>query len=580
MLPFTLRTICGCQEVTPTSCIAADVITYVGPNLPCSGIQNNDTLTVALQKLDYSICGQSPFTTTTTTTTTIIPVLLLIEVTKAAIDGLIMTNNLIVGATYKISGVHPTLYNDGTNAGTIIYLQALTTNTLAKEGHGEFYNPKYNKLIAGFGIWSNYSTWAATLLTGNFLTNELITGDGGQTGQLLATLDNNTFIALTGDWSTVTSITGNSSLATASIATIILKTYAIGSNVIWGGYSWTNISGLVGTSTNVLNLGLDWTKDVYSLINYNKVLDIIEYDYINDWISRRYEVQSGNDIIYNFRDKVYMGFIDSAISVFMFGNEFDVVNYIGIGNNLVIHAYNENINFTGTYQDNLTFDIGSYQSIITFGPGSYQDNLTFGPGSSQDYFTFGTGAYQNYLTFGANSHQQDISLSINSFQNNITFGSNSYQNNIVLGSNSSQFGLTFSTNSFQNVLTFIANASQNNLVFGLNSYQSNITFETLSSQNSLIFGVRSFQDTITINSGFGQQKLTFDNSASQQSLIIISLMSDITFATDTNVVGVVYTTATLINQLYPKTIYKRPDGVIKLRYYNNSDVLVIADIID
>jgi hypothetical protein len=32
------------------------------------------------------------------------------------------------------------LYDDGTNAGTTIFIQALSTNTLSTQGIGEFYN--------------------------------------------------------------------------------------------------------------------------------------------------------------------------------------------------------------------------------------------------------------------------------------------------------------------------------------------------------------------------------------------------------------------------------------------------------
>jgi hypothetical protein len=36
--------------------IDSDHIIYTGPNLPCSGVSNNDFLTVALQKIDSKIC--------------------------------------------------------------------------------------------------------------------------------------------------------------------------------------------------------------------------------------------------------------------------------------------------------------------------------------------------------------------------------------------------------------------------------------------------------------------------------------------------------------------------------------------
>lgn len=132
------------------------------------------------------------------------------------IDLLIAGNALIPGIVYQISGTHKergwfyppnnaeggirmSLYDDGNNAGTTIFLTALTTSELSKQGHGEFYNPKYNKLIEGFGIWNNYSTWTSTLTSGTFSSNELITADNFATGQLFATLSDNIFIVLTGD---------------------------------------------------------------------------------------------------------------------------------------------------------------------------------------------------------------------------------------------------------------------------------------------------------------------------------------------------------------------------------------------
>jgi hypothetical protein len=46
------------------------------------------------------------------------------------------------------------------------------------------------------------------------------------------------------------------------------------------------------------------------------------------------------------------------------------------------------------------------------------------------------------------------------------------------------------------------------------------------------------------------------------------------------IINVDLSAATIIYADYPRTTYKRPDGVTKLRYYNNSDVLVIANITD
>lgn len=54
--------------------IGSGYISYIGPNLACTGINTNDTLSVALQKIDAAICEiaaqleQCCLTTTSTTT--------------------------------------------------------------------------------------------------------------------------------------------------------------------------------------------------------------------------------------------------------------------------------------------------------------------------------------------------------------------------------------------------------------------------------------------------------------------------------------------------------------------------------
>ena len=42
---------CGCNDC----CTDSDHVTYVGPNLPNSGIRNKDTLTTALEKIDAKL---------------------------------------------------------------------------------------------------------------------------------------------------------------------------------------------------------------------------------------------------------------------------------------------------------------------------------------------------------------------------------------------------------------------------------------------------------------------------------------------------------------------------------------------
>lgn len=49
----------------------SDHLAYTGPNLPCTDIDNCDTLTTVIQKIEAKICEILESIATTTTTTTI-----------------------------------------------------------------------------------------------------------------------------------------------------------------------------------------------------------------------------------------------------------------------------------------------------------------------------------------------------------------------------------------------------------------------------------------------------------------------------------------------------------------------------
>jgi hypothetical protein len=45
-------------------------------------------------------------------------------------------------------------------------------------------------------------------------------------------------------------------------------------------------------------------------------------------------------------------------------------------------------------------------------------------------------------------------------------------------------------------------------------------------------------------------------------------------------INVDITSATVVFGDYPKTLFRLPNGTMKLRYYNNSGVLVVANVTD
>ncbi len=55
---------CGNDPCNPNSRISCDGVVYSGPNLPCTGVESCDTLCVALQKIDESICNTPGSTVT------------------------------------------------------------------------------------------------------------------------------------------------------------------------------------------------------------------------------------------------------------------------------------------------------------------------------------------------------------------------------------------------------------------------------------------------------------------------------------------------------------------------------------
>jgi len=268
------------------------------------------------------------------------------------------------------------------------------------------------------------------------------------------------------------------------------NSYGFYDRAIWGGKVWENITGTVGSSTDIFNLDSSWVVIPFDSVNYNIAYDAIKYDYANDLIVYRNEQNS--NIVSSSKENIdfwidQFGF--NPIAVFQFGNVYDASLFKGIGSQIVTNSYNENINFKGSYQYNLTFDNNSYQYFSTFDNNSYQYNLTFENGSFQQKLTFDNGSFQGNLTFNNFSRQGDLTFDNGSYQINLTFDNGSFQND-----------LTFDNGSFQNNLTFNNNSSQGFLTFNNNSYQQFLSFNNGSAQSGL-----------TETTGNIQLRLTFDN---------------------------------------------------------------------
>jgi hypothetical protein len=286
-----------------------------------------------------------------------------VEINLTNLLTLVTSNTLIPGAVYKITGVDSNLYG-----GTTIFLKALSTNTLEKSGHGLFYNPKYDQALTTDGIWDNISTFVTSSVVGTFGPNEIITADNGATGVIYSTISSNKFVVLTGDWLTATSITGNDTSATANIASVVLKTYSIDDNVIWGGKHWANVNGNVGAATNALNLNEEWAVIPYDDVNYNVVYDPIEYDLATDIILKRTD-SFGNEVEATADDRAYFtsqSYVGSPINVFQWGNQYVSSTNRGTGANKINSGYAESVNNIGSFFANEVKSRSVIQGNATF----------------------------------------------------------------------------------------------------------------------------------------------------------------------------------------------------------------------
>jgi hypothetical protein len=294
----------------------------------------------------------------------------IIEVTKVEVDSLITNSLLRPNFIYKISGVCKThiastgvpvrFYDDGTNSGTTVYLKATTSNTLANKGYGEFWNPKYDQMIDGYGVFNNTLEYSGNITSGTWRNNYSagnVISDDGKTGVIIGSYYNKLLRPDAGqDFSASTSITITRPAISGSIVSTFsisgdnpISAHTVGSKVIWGGYSWTNTTGNIGTATNSYTLSSDWTKDTYSSTNYNLVIDEISYDIQNDWIESRRENLGNNSVHFDFNEQNNYWLNASPIALFQFGNPLLVYGeYKGLANNTVENGLFETINFRGS----------------------------------------------------------------------------------------------------------------------------------------------------------------------------------------------------------------------------------------
>ena len=408
----------------------------------------------------------------------------LLTLTLSQFQTAVTNATLEPGKVYKITGVHKnkpgfyieTLYDDGTNSGITIYLTALSSNTFTNSGYGEFYNPIYQPV-------DNY--------------------------------DNTDKTGLWGIWDTSV-------------------TYVAGDRTIWGGYMWESVAGGDGTSVSDFELSSEWEKLPYSDTSaYNKVIDYIEYDFDNDFITRRRDEVGAIDVEYKLRN----AYIE----------EWD--NY---GHPIAIMQW-------GNYGETADIDIYYYPgtSHITVSGESIFNCINFkGKSNSLNKISGYSKIYDN--VFNKKSQIINNTLTSNSAIYNNTLTSNSYIYNNTLTSNSAIYNNTLTSNSaiYNNTLTS----------------NSAINFNTLTSNSAI------YNNTLTSNSAINFNTLTSSTFNTAYSGTLSSKTIQKTDFDNIDTGGVDFSSATNIFQSYSKKLYTRADGTKRLLYYNNSDTPTIVNI--
>ena len=553
--------------------------------------------------------------------------------TRSEIELIINNNGLLVGKLYTITDADVNLYG-----GTEITLTAITPSELSLQGSGLFYCPKYDLSTPGYGIWTKYMEGSFSNVVGTFNSGEIVTSNEGATAIYLA----NGFLEwISGDWSSATSITGNSSSTTADILGFTSPSYTTGQIVHWGGKSWQSIGGEIGIDIDKYTLDLEWTEIPFNDINYNIFIDEIHYDFDNDMIVYRKDqynniVSGNNQVFVELESPDGYGY-GNPIKDFQWGcgqDDFNTIDYIyiGIQNNKVIDSYFETLNMR-----NLEIKLNELVGFSLIA-----NTISFGSRVCDNYLSDYSGIYDN-IFIGGNLSRNYLSQSslINNNKcgapsdNIIRSGGRIYNNTGIssIYENTLNGGMIYGNilngpiynnilNNHPNLSSINSGAIWGNIIIkgainnnrldaGTNELTGSIFKNTLNGgvvsgegsifKNTLNGGVMpgegSIHDNIlgdigsiylnTLNMG------SINNNTLKEYSITSNDMRNSFFRFDvmtTNIqncvannfnlinTSIILIGSTIIGSSFHKNLFDRPDGIPRLQYVNNSDVIVISDI--
>lgn len=542
------------------------------------------------------------------------------ELTIQAAGALMLSEKVVPGKKYKITGVHrnkpgaaiPTLYDDGTDPGITIYVEGLTTNTFSSHGYGEFWIPKYDRENYGIadpdGLWSvvvlaggsGYSDDTEVAVTtagdGVGMTVDITTSGGVITGVVINNLGSDYG---PGEVLTVTGGDGNATLLVRRGLYLYniwdgdnpdpnyYPTYAQDRKLIWGPYMWTNLNGNTGTAINANELDpAEWEKVPYNTTDYLKVTDYIEYDWANDWILRRKQEDSNIDVIFLYNNRDNSSSLDlHGISVMHWGYPYSVNTGYGLSGLIVENGYAELINFKGKAYQRLKVMNGSrikgnyYGGETEFGTVQIADQgsqtnmeywLTVGT-ITQEQIYISNFSSQDSLVFKMAAYQRQIHISDGASQQDYTLDYACYQFDVHVSSNSQQSGLIFRRTievpfyPFQEHVYITNNSVQNNVTLD-SSYQKKISISNSSYMYDTLIEQGSYQEDIILDNESGQGDLVITNGAHQKNIELRHEANQIDATISSSQENISYDNYT--GTSHDKTASPESDSY----YYNNENV--------
>lgn len=492
------------------------------------------------------------------------------EVTREEVEQLVNNSELVPNATYKIVDADSSLYG-----GTGVFLRAIGVDKLENNGVGEFYNPLYwNGNSTTNRVFSKYMTGNDNIgydNTFDFVNKEQVVSNNGAIGRILT---KGVIEYVSGNWNASTSITGSVSGATATVSGFLTPSYTIGSKVVWGGKCWINVTGNIGNVVNEFSLSSDWNEIPFNTVDYYKTYDNITYDFTNDLIVVREDIKTRNIVKTSYKHNIVLG--KNPIKMFQWSDAIEGVVSKGVINAKVENSLFNCLNSRTLYIQNIKITNNSV----------FDDNILLPLSTMSSIEIHTTSSFKNNII--SLSNVVDTLLDRCIFENNRVTNSQ----NIRLNLNQS-FLLNNTLHTTTSNLTYLEGSSiRDNSIFS--SVLTRVFLKSFSLIGNNLFNSVELRDCElsgrTIFSGNNYSSVTVRNCNFFSSIFkdpIIISSKDIKYVYSNRLGNVdmpshppisISSATTLFNVNILKEVYTRPDGVHRLKYYDNTDNLVIQDL--